>query len=78
MVEKTIGYRKIYKMRRLVPNRMHISVALPPEVVEREAASRGLSVDDFIIQFVVMAEYDNFDGVRYTFQETGNDNCKGS
>jgi len=69
MAEKTIGYKRTYRMRKLVPKSRYISVGLPFEVVEREAAVRGMSVDSFIATYVVVAEYDNFDGVRYTFEK---------
>lgn len=65
---KSIGYRKTYKMRKLIPDRNYISVAMPYEVVERQATLNHLSVEDFIKAFVVVAEYDNFDGVHYTFK----------
>lgn len=64
----TIGYRRTYKMRKLVPNRNYISVGIPYLVIEREATIRGMSVDEFISRFIVVAEFDNFDGVRYTFE----------
>jgi hypothetical protein len=63
-----IGYRKEYKLRKLVKGRKYISTGVPYEVVEREAARRNMTVDDFIIQFIVVAEYDNFEGLRYTFK----------
>ena len=69
MIRKTIGYRKTYKLRVLVPGRRYISVGLPYEVVEREAANRGITVDEFLKRFVAVSEYDNFDGVHYTFRE---------
>lgn len=64
----TTGYRQTYKMRKLVPNRKYISVGIPYLVIEREATNKGMSVDEFIDRFVVVAEFDNFDGVRYTFK----------
>lgn len=71
MVEKTIGYKKSYRMRRLVPGKDHISITLPYEVVAREAANRGLTVEEFIEQFEIVAEYDSFEGVHYTFVDKG-------
>lgn len=65
---ETIGYRKEYKMRRLVPGRNYISVAMPYEVIERQATIAGVTVEQFIESHIVVAEYDNFDGVRYTFK----------
>jgi len=68
----TVGYRKEYKLRKLVPGKRYISVGLPYVIVEREATNRGMTVDEFIESFIVVAEYDNFDGVRYTFKEVDN------
>ena len=44
-----------------------VVVAMPYEVIEREARKYNLSVDEFIQQYQVVAEYDIFDGVRYNF-----------
>jgi hypothetical protein len=66
---KEIGYRKEYKMRRLVPDRNYISVTMPYEVVVRQASIQGLTVEEFVKRFVVVAEYNSFDGVRYTFKD---------
>ena len=64
-----IGYRKAYRLRIAVPGRKSIEVTFPYEVVEKEARSRGLTVDEFLDHFQVVAEYDNFEGVIYRFQE---------
>lgn len=66
-----IGYKKTYKIRRAIPGRNYITTGIPYEVIEREAAKRELSVDEFISQYVVIAEYNNFDGIHYTFKEAG-------
>ena len=68
MAEKAVGYRKTYKLRTLVPGRKYISVAVPYEVVEREATNLGMTVEEFIEQFVAVAEYNSFEGVHYTFE----------
>lgn len=70
MSDKEIGYRKEYKMRRMVKDRNYISVTMPYEVVQRQANILGISVADFVDRFVVVAEYNSFDGVRYTFKDT--------
>lgn len=49
--------------------RKSIAVTFPFEVVEREARSRGLTIEEFLDSFQAIAEYDNFPGVRYTFEE---------
>ena len=69
-MEKTVGYRKVYKLRILVKGRKYVSVAMPYEVIEREAAIRELTVTQFLEGYEAVAEYDNFDGVRYTFKES--------
>jgi hypothetical protein len=46
---------------------------MPYEVVERQATLAGLTVEQFIETHIVVAEYDNFDGVRYTFKQNAED-----
>ena len=64
-----IGYRKAYRLRTAVPGRKSIEVTFPYEVVEKEARSKGLTVDKFLNRFQAVCEYDNFDGVIYRFEE---------
>ena len=64
-----IGYRKAYRLRMAVPGRKSIEVTFPYEVVEKEARSRGLTVDEFVGCFQAVVEYDNFEGVIYRFQK---------
>ena len=64
-----IGYRKTYRLRTAVPGRKSIEVTFPYEVVEREARSKGLTIDEFLNCFQAIAEYDNFEGVIYKFVE---------
>ncbi len=64
-----VGYKRQYKMRIVVPGRKHIVVAIPYEVIQREAEKRGITLNEFIDNYVAEAEYDNFDGIRYTFKE---------
>ena len=66
---KIKGYRKIYRLRAAVPGAKSLEVTFPYEVVEREAGSRGLTIPEFLKQFHAVAEYDNFEGVIYTFEE---------
>lgn len=68
MAEK-IGYRRTYRLRTAVPGRKSIEVTFPYEVVEKEARSRGLTINEFLNQFQVAAEYNNFEGVLYTFEK---------
>ena len=64
-----IGYRKTYRLRTAVPGRKCILVTFPYEVVEKEARTRGLTVNEFLSRFQAVCEYDNFDGVIYRFDE---------
>ena len=64
-----VGYQKTYRLRIAVPGRKSVEVTFPYEVVEKEARSRGLTVDKFLERFQVTAEYNNFEGVMYKFEE---------
>lgn len=66
---KLIGYRKAYRLRNAVPGRKSLEVTFPYEVVEREARSKGLTVDEFLNRYQTVCEYDNFEGVVYRFEE---------
>ncbi len=70
----TAGYKKAYKLREVIKGRKHITVAIPYEVVERQAESAGITVAEFINQYVAVAEYDNFEGIHYTFREVDRKN----
>ena len=61
-------YQKIYKMRQIGENKQNTVVTIPPEVVEREARIRNLTIDEFIQQYRVVAQFDGFGGLRYNFQ----------
>ena len=64
-----VGYKKEYKMRRVVKTADSIVVTIPFEVIQRQATIAGLTVDEFVQQFVAEAEYNNFEGVHYTFKK---------
>jgi len=68
MGKKLIGYRKNYRLRTAVPGRKTIEVTFPYEVVEKEARTKGLTIDEFIKKFQAVVEYNNFNGVIYTFE----------
>lgn len=70
MVEIKDSYKRRYKMRALGQNGLNIVVSIPRVVIEREAEKRGLTVGGFLGQFKAVAQYDNFDGIFYTFEET--------
>ena len=67
-----IGYRKTFRMRQPVPRARHYTVAIPAEVIERQALINSITVEQFLKDFVVVAEYDNFEGVHYTFKRAAN------
>jgi len=67
--KELIGYRKTYRLRTAVPGRKSIEVTFPYEVVEKEARSKGLTVDEFLNRFQAICEYDNFEGVVYRFEK---------
>ena len=71
-----IGYRKFYRLRTAVPGRKSLEVTFPYEVVEKEARSRDLTIDEFLNRFLAVVEYDNFDGVIYRFQEIPKEELK--
>lgn len=71
-----IGYRKTYRLRTAVPGRKCIMVTFPYEVVEKEARSKNLTVDEFLDRFQAAVEYDNFKGVIYKFEEIPKEGVK--
>lgn len=72
-MDDEIGYRRLYKLRTAVPGRKTIEVTFPYEVVERQARLHGLTVPEFLQQFQAVAHFNNFEGVRYTFEKQDND-----
>jgi hypothetical protein len=70
MVEgKLIAYESTFKLRRAIKNKNSLKVTFPYQVVEKEAKSRGLTVDEFMQKFHAVAQYNGFQGVRYIFRE---------
>lgn len=69
MAEIKDAYKRRYKLRAVGEDGLNIVVSIPRVVIEREAEKRGLTVGEFLEQFRAVAQYDNFDGVRYTFEE---------
>lgn len=63
------AYRKRYKMRALGPDGLNTVVSIPRIVIERESARHGLTVKEFREQFSAVAQFNSFDGVKYTFEE---------
>ena len=70
------GYRKEYQIRMPVKGRKSFVVTLPYEVVDREARKRQLTILELIEKFQVVATYDNFEGVHYTFEEIADESEK--
>ena len=60
--------RKEYTVIIPVAGRKSAKVTFPYEVVDREARKRNLTIKQFLEQYVAIAQYDNFDGVLYTFE----------
>lgn len=63
------AYKRRYKMRAVGENGMNIVVSLPRVVIERETEKHGLTIPEFLEKFRAVAQFDNFEGVLYTFQE---------
>lgn len=60
-------YQKTYKMRQQGDRGMNVVVSIPPEIIEKEARIRNLTVDEFIQKFRVIANFNGFEGVLYKF-----------
>jgi len=56
-------------MRAVGQDGLNIVVSIPRVVIAREAEKRGLTIGEFLDQFKAVAQFDNFDGVIYTFEE---------
>ncbi len=69
MAEIRDSYKRRYKMRAVGQDGLNIVVSIPRVVIEREAEKHGLTIPEFLEQFKAVAQYDNFEGVRYTFEE---------
>lgn len=63
------AYKRRYKMRALGEDGLNIVVSIPRVVIEREAEKRKLTVGQFLEQFKAVAQYNNFEGVAYYFEE---------
>ena len=63
------GYQKRYRIRRAVPGANSLEVTFPFDVVDRKARELGMSVDEVLETYSVIAEY-NHNEVRYTISLT--------
>ena len=61
-------YKKRYRMNVVGKDGATTTVAIPPEVMEKKAEDAGLTIEEFIKRFRVVAHYNNFDGVFYAFE----------
>ena len=62
-------YKKRYTIRKVGEKGLNTIVSIPRPVIEREASKRSLSIDEFMVKYDVVAHYNNFDGIFYTFEE---------
>ena len=69
MAEIKDAYKRCYKMRALGSKGLNIVVSLPRVFIEREAEKHKLTIPEFLEQFRAVAQFDNFEGVLYTFEE---------
>ena len=70
MVEgNLIAYEVPYSLRRAVPKKKSLEVTFPWVVAEKEAKILGLTVDQFIKQYGVVAQFNGFGGVHYIFKK---------
>lgn len=66
MIEDT--FEKRYKMRAQGQDGLNTVVSIPRVVLEREAKKRGITVEEFIAEYDVVAHFDGIEGVHYTFE----------
>ena len=64
-----IAYEVPYSLRRAVPKKKSLEVTFPWVVAEKEAKILGLTVDQFIKEYRVIAQFNGFQGVRYIFKK---------
>lgn len=74
MLEDT--YQKTYKMRRVGDEGQNVVVSVPPEVIEKEARKHNLTIKEFTEQFRVIAQFNSFEGIHYTFEKTPDENMR--
>jgi hypothetical protein len=60
-------YQKTYKMRQQGRENKNVVVSIPPEIVEKEARTHNLSIDEFVQQYRVLANFNGFEGILYKF-----------
>jgi hypothetical protein len=70
VADNTDNYRREYRIRRAIPGSRTVEVTFPYEVVEREARRHGISIEEFLKNFVAVAQFNGLNGVLYTFEPT--------
>ncbi len=65
-----LALAKRFAIRKVGPGGRYYEVAMPREVIEREARRRGLDLEEFIRTHEVECLYDNFEGIIYRFVAT--------
>ncbi len=71
MADETL-YRKSYKVRLVGKNLAGAEVTMPLLVIEKEARKHNLTVEQFLEQFVAIAQFNSIEGVLYTFERKDN------
>jgi len=62
-------YKKRYRMQTVGRDGATTIVAIPPQVIDREAERRHMTTEEFIKKHRAVAHFNNFDGIFYTFEE---------
>lgn len=73
-MNENIGYRKEYKIRRAINGKDSLEVTIPYEVIDKLARQESISVEEYMDTHIAIAEYNGFEGVRYTFKKVINGN----
>jgi hypothetical protein len=60
-------FTKRYALRKPYKEAKFALVGIPWLVIEREAAQRGITPDEFIERFEGECQFDNFEGLKYQF-----------
>ena len=67
-------YTRVYKMRFPITGRNYIIIGVPHELVEQQAHTKGLTIDEFIQQYRIVWEYNDSGAIQVTFQPSFNRN----
>jgi len=62
-------YQQKCKMYAIGKEGRATTILIPRAVIERKAREEGLLPGEFVKQFHVVAYYNNFDGIFYTFEK---------